>query len=82
MLLRSTSLRNTEFVYGLVIYTGHNTKIMKNSIGSRNKVSKMEKLLNIQILYVFFLQMFICLFGAIYGTVMRRDIAESTDSYL
>jgi phospholipid-transporting ATPase len=31
LLYRGTKLKNTEFIFGLVIYTGKNTKIMKNS---------------------------------------------------
>lgn len=31
LLYRGAKLRNTELIYGLVIYTGKNTKIMKNS---------------------------------------------------
>ena len=31
MLMRGSSLRNTEWVYGVAIYTGHDTKVMMNS---------------------------------------------------
>jgi magnesium-transporting ATPase (P-type) len=34
MLLRGSSLRNTDYIYGLVVFTGHETKIMKNSVNS------------------------------------------------
>lgn len=40
LLLRGSSLCNTDYVYGVVVYSGHNTKIMKNSNISRTKVSK------------------------------------------
>jgi phospholipid-transporting ATPase len=31
MLLRGAQLRNTSWVYGLVVFTGHETKLMLNS---------------------------------------------------
>lgn len=34
-LLWGTSLWNTEYAYGIVTYTGHETKIMKNSVRSK-----------------------------------------------
>jgi magnesium-transporting ATPase (P-type) len=44
-LLRGSSLRSTEYIYGLVIFTGHDTKIMRNSSKFRHKMSKVEKIL-------------------------------------
>ena len=32
LLLRGSSLRNTDWVYGVAIYTGHDTKVMMNSM--------------------------------------------------
>jgi magnesium-transporting ATPase (P-type) len=46
MLLRGSSLRNTNYIIGLVIFTGHESKIMKNSTGSRTKFSKLERMTN------------------------------------
>ena len=34
ILLRGAKLQNTKWVFGLVIYTGHETKLMKNSATS------------------------------------------------
>lgn len=34
VLLRGAKLQNTNWVFGLVIYTGHETKLMKNSATS------------------------------------------------
>lgn len=43
VLLRGSSLRNTEWVYGVAIYTGHETKVMMNSANNKAKFSKIEK---------------------------------------
>jgi magnesium-transporting ATPase (P-type) len=42
LLLRGSSLKNTEYVYGVVVFTGHDTKIMLNSTAARNKFSRNE----------------------------------------
>jgi len=52
-LLRGSSLRNTDYIYGVVTFTGHNTRIMKNSTGARTKFSRIEKQTNMQILFIF-----------------------------
>ena len=33
ILLRGSQLRNTKWIFGLVIYTGHETKLMKVGLG-------------------------------------------------
>ena len=44
LLLRGTTLRNTEYVYGIVVFTGHETKVMKNTASARMKFSKLQGL--------------------------------------
>ena len=46
LLLRGMSLKNTDFIYGLVIFTGHETKVMKNSEEATYKSSRLELLTN------------------------------------
>ena len=55
-ILRGCSLRNTKYIYGLVCYNGHDTKIMLNSVKARAKKSRIELIMNKQIIIVFFLQ--------------------------
>lgn len=42
MILRGSTLKNTEYVYGIVIFTGHDTKIMMNSMAASYKFSGLE----------------------------------------
>lgn len=82
MLLRGSSLRNTEYIYGIVIYTGHESKIMKNSPKSRNKLSKIEKKTNYLILFLFMVEVLIIIFAAGYITIWNSSNQDTTDFYL
>ncbi|XP_076728866.2 phospholipid-transporting ATPase IB isoform X2 [Callospermophilus lateralis] len=53
ILLRGTQLRNTQWVFGVVVYTGHDTKLMQNSTKAPLKRSNVEKVTNVQILVLF-----------------------------
>jgi len=45
-LLRGTTLRNTDYIYGIPVYTGNDTKIMKNHRHNEAKVSNVMKIMN------------------------------------
>jgi len=82
LLLRGTSLRNTKFAFGIVIYTGHETKIMLNSTSAKAKSSRVEKTMNRQIIYIFVMQMILCFSaGIVYASWSSAD-RDKTDSYL
>ncbi|XP_078534374.1 phospholipid-transporting ATPase IA isoform X3 [Lissotriton helveticus] len=53
ILLRGAQLRNTQWVHGIVVYTGHDTKLMQNSTRPPLKLSNVERITNIQILLLF-----------------------------
>ena len=44
--LRGMSLRNTECVVGVVVYTGHDSKIQMNSAGAVYKTSHVSRTTN------------------------------------
>lgn len=77
MLLRGSSLRNTEYVYGIVVFTGHETKIMKNSVKSRAKFSKLERSTNTYIIIIMVMQLFMSIVGAIVNTVWEIVYEEN-----
>ena len=53
ILLRDSKPRNTTFIYGVVIFTGHDSKVMQNSTSSPSKRSGIEKKMD-HIIYILF----------------------------
>ncbi|PKA55891.1 Putative phospholipid-transporting ATPase 7 [Apostasia shenzhenica] len=53
ILLRDSKLRNTSYIYGVVIFTGHDSKVMQNSTESPSKRSKIEKKMD-YVIYILF----------------------------
>ncbi|KAG9416448.1 hypothetical protein AC1031_000850 [Aphanomyces cochlioides] len=73
VLLRGSTLRNTDYVYGLVVNTGPDTKIMMASQSKDTvKWSNMELRLNKQILYIVTLMVILCVLGASIGTTWNH----------
>ena len=71
-LLRGCSLRNTDFIYGIAIYPGHQTKIMLNSINARSKNSRVTNVMNSQLMVVVLIQ-FIISFSFALLCLIHRD---------
>ncbi|TDH66655.1 hypothetical protein CCR75_008814 [Bremia lactucae] len=73
IVLRGSTIRNTDYIYGVVVNTGPDTKIMRASSSEPMKWSNMEKRLNKQILYICVLMIALCLSGAILSTVWNAQ---------
>lgn len=65
LLLRGAFLRNTKYIIGCVVYTGEDTKIMRNAEPSRIKSSTIEESMNKLILGILCVQIISCLISAI-----------------
>ncbi|XP_031386164.1 phospholipid-transporting ATPase 3 [Punica granatum] len=65
LLLRGCSLRNTEYIVGAVIFTGHETKVMMNAMNVPSKRSTLERKLDKLILTLLGTLFFMCFIGAI-----------------
>ncbi|XP_057415558.1 putative phospholipid-transporting ATPase 9 [Lotus japonicus] len=75
LLLRDSKLRNTDFVYGVVIFTGHDTKVMQNSTDPPSKRSKIEKRMDKVIYCLFFVLFLVSLIGSIFfGIWTKKDL--------
>ena len=65
-LLKGSVLKNTNWIIGIVAYTGMNNKIILNSKKPRLKMSKVEKSLNYYLLFIFIFLMICCVISSIY----------------
>ncbi|KAD5316858.1 hypothetical protein E3N88_16804 [Mikania micrantha] len=75
LLLRDSKLRNTEFVYGVVVFTGSDTKVMQNTTQSPSKRSKIELQMDKIIYLLFGLLIFISIVSASgFGLVVRNSV--------
>ena len=60
-ILKGSILKNTNWILGVVVYTGMNNKIILNSKKPRIKASKIVRKLNLYLLFVFILLIVCCL---------------------
>jgi len=73
LLLRGSSLRNTEAVLGVVVYPGHETKIMKNATQAPSKRSSIERQIDGIIFAMFGLLALMCGSGSILNVIWTNN---------
>ena len=71
LLLKEAHLRNTEWIIGVVVYSGHETKVLMNSRKGKYKISSVETFINRTVVRVVVVQLAICLLLAMIGTIWR-----------
>ena len=76
LLLKGAKLRNTEWIIGIVVYTGHNCKIMKNSKEPRIKYSTVERLMNMMLIFILIVQSILCIICAILRGIFYTNNIE------
>ena len=65
LLLKGAKLKNTQWIIGIIVYSGHDCKIMKNAKESVTKYSSVEKLMNKSLVFILILQVILCILCAI-----------------
>ena len=76
LLLRECVLKNTNFVEGLVVYAGHESKAMLNNGGPRYKRSKLERQINLEVIFCVFILIAMCFVGAVGSGLWLDSFAE------
>ncbi|KAI9177677.1 hypothetical protein LWI28_018029 [Acer negundo] len=79
ILLRDSKLKNTDYIYGVVVFTGHDTKVMQNATDPPSKRSNIERRMD-KIVYVLFSTLIlISSVGSVFfGIGTKKDIAGGT----
>ncbi|KAK4779726.1 hypothetical protein SAY87_015832 [Trapa incisa] len=79
LLLRDSKLRNTDYVYGAVIFTGQDTKVRQNSTDPLSKRSRIERKMD-RIIYLLFFILFLLAFigSIIFGVETKDDLKNGT----
>ncbi|XP_022714556.1 probable phospholipid-transporting ATPase 4 [Durio zibethinus] len=77
LLLRDSKLRNTDYVYGVVIFSGHDTKAVRNSTRSPSKRSRVERKMDHIIYLLFSMLLLVSLVSSIGSSLlMKHDMDD------
>ena len=80
LLLKGAKLKNTQWVMGIVVYSGLNCKIMKNAKDPVTKYSSVEKLMNQALIFIFIFQGILCVICAVLrGYYYKKNNLDKAD---
>ena len=81
IILKGCVLRNTDYICGIIIYSGKNTKIMKNAKNVKGKSSKVLRIMNKFLYSVFVFEISLCiLFG--YLSIIWEENKKNIYTYI
>lgn len=72
ILLRDSKLRNTPFIYGVVVFSGHETKVMQNATDPPSKRSRIERKMDKIIYFLFLILLLISVVGSIVFAIRTK----------
>jgi len=78
LLLRDCVLKNTDYIEGLVVYAGHESKAMLNNGGPRYKRSKLEKQINREVVWCVVILVVLCFIGSTGNGIWNGIFLHST----
>ncbi|KAJ2760709.1 aminophospholipid translocase, partial [Coemansia nantahalensis] len=70
VLLRGAILRNTDWIYAVVVFTGHETKLMRNASATPIKRTNVERTTNRQIIFLFGILLALAVLSALGSQIM------------
>ena len=71
LLLRGATLRNTPWVHGIVVFTGHETKLMRNATATPIKTTEVQRMINKQILLLGAILIALSIIGSVGDLIIR-----------
>ncbi|KAL4790404.1 hypothetical protein BDV19DRAFT_372322 [Aspergillus venezuelensis] len=81
LLLRGATLRNTPWIHGIVVFTGHETKLMRNATATPIKRTAVERMVNIQILMLVSILIALSVVSSV-GDLIIRQTEKDKLTYL
>ncbi|KUI59826.1 putative phospholipid-transporting ATPase DRS2 [Cytospora mali] len=81
LLLRGATLRNTPWIHGIVVFTGHETKLMRNANAAPIKRTKVEKQMNLLVLMLVGTLLVLSVVCTV-GDLIMRSVDGSALTYL
>ena len=78
LLLKGAKLRNTDWIIGIVLYTGHNCKLLKNAKNPVPKFSTVESLMSKLLVAILVVQCILSIISAIlHGSYYTKNIKNN-----